>query len=260
MLATSTSHRSVHVWKRNRDVFLHLWKAELSWPIVEPVLIMVGLGLGLGTFVELDGDESYLQFIVPGLLGVFPMFAAVSECGWGSYSRMEMQHTFDAIMATPVSVDDIITGEIIWAASRAVLSTFYILVVALILTPFYDLVQSPLFWLTLPFAFLHGFMFGALSLSYTANVRAMSQLMYFFSLIVMPMFYLGGVFFPLDDLSLGYRIAAWLLPISHVAEINRGLVMGGLDFGMIFNFLWILVATALLYRLALWRMRVRMIT
>lgn len=260
MMATSVSHRSFHVWKRNRDVFMHLWKAELSWPIVEPVLIMVGLGLGLGTFVELDGDDSYLQFITPGLLAVFPMFAAVSECGWGSYSRMEMQHTFDAIVATPVSVDDIITGEIIWAASRAALNTFYILLVALILTPFYDLVQSPLFWACLPLAFLHGFMFGAMSLSYTAHVRAMSQLMYFFSLIVMPMFYLGGVFFPLDDLSSGFQVAAWFLPITHVVEINRALVSGGLELSLLINLAWIVIAALLLYRLALWSMRRRMIT
>jgi lipooligosaccharide transport system permease protein len=259
MLASSVSNGSVHVWQRNRDVFLHLWKAELSWPIVEPVLIMIGLGLGLGTFVELDQDQDYLQFITPGLLAVFPMFAAVSECGWGSYTRMEMQHTFDAIMATPVSIDEIITGEIIWAASRAALNTFYILLVALVLTPFYDLIESPFFWLTLPFAFLHGFMFGALSLSYTANVRAMSQLMYFFSLIVMPMFYLGGVFFPLDDLSLGFQIAAWFLPITHVVEINRALISSEWDWTLIFNLLWIVLAAYGFYRLALWRVRVRMI-
>jgi lipooligosaccharide transport system permease protein len=259
MLAAGTAQGSIHVWQRNRDVFLHLWKAELSWPIVEPVLIMIGLGLGLGTFVELDQDQDYLQFITPGLLAVFPMFAAVSECGWGSYTRMEMQHTFDAILATPVSIDEIITGEIIWAASRAALNTFYILLVALVLTPFYDLIESPLFWVTLPFAFLHGFMFGALSLSYTANVRAMSQLMYFFSLIVMPMFYLGGVFFPLDDLSLGFRIAAWILPITHVVEINRALISAEWDWTLIFNLLYIVVAAFIFYRIALWRVRVRMI-
>ncbi|MEX2238055.1 MAG: ABC transporter permease [Dehalococcoidia bacterium] len=259
MIATDVSHRSFHVWQRNRDVFLHLWKAELSWPIVEPVLIMIGLGLGLGTFVELDGEQDYLQFITPGLLAVFPMFAAVSECGWGSYSRMEMQHTFDAIVATPVSVDDIITGEIIWAASRAMLNTFYILLVALVLTPFYDLVESPLFWACLPFAFVHGFMFGSMSLGYTANVRAMSQLMYFFSLIVMPMFYLGGVFFPLDDLSEGFQIAAWFLPITHVVNINRALVSGGLDWAHIIDLAWILVVGAVLFRFALWSMRRRLI-
>jgi lipooligosaccharide transport system permease protein len=260
MLAANVSHRSVHVWRRNRDVFLHLWKAELSWPVVEPILIMVGLGIGLGTFVELDGDESYLQFITPGLLAVYPMFAAVAECGWGSYSRMEMQHTFDAIVATPVSVDDIISGEIIWAASRAVLSTFYILVVALALTPFYDLVQSPLFWLTMPWAFIHGFMFGAMSLSYTARVRSMSQLMYFFSLVVMPMFWFGDVFFPLDDLSQGYQIAGWFLPTTHVVAINRALMEGGLGPEHLIDFVWILVAGYLFFRLALWSMRKRMIT
>jgi lipooligosaccharide transport system permease protein len=98
-----------------------------------------------------------------------------------------------------------------------------------------------------------------MSLSYTAHVRAMSQLMYFFSLIVMPMFYLGGVFFPLDDLPRGFQIAAWFLPITHVVEINRWLISGDWDWTVPFNFLWIVIAAGAFYLVALWRVRKRMI-
>ncbi|MPZ24322.1 MAG: ABC transporter permease [Dehalococcoidia bacterium] len=259
MLAADVTHRSIHVWRRNRDVFLHLWKSELSWPAVEPMLIMIGFGFGLGTFVELEGDQDYLQFLVPGLLAVYPMFAAISECGWGSYARMSMQHTFDAMMATPVSVDDIITGEILSGASRAVLSTFYILLVALVLTPWFDLIESPLFILALPLAIIHGFMFAALSLAYTGQVRSMNQLMYFFTLVALPMFYLGDVFFPLDELPSEYQAAAWFLPITHVTALDRALVTGDFEVSLLIDLVWLLVASAGAWALALWSMRRRMV-
>ena len=104
---------SLRVWQRHRDVFLRLWRTELIGVMIEPFIVIVALGLLLGRFVDLDNDQTYVQFLAPGLLALFPMFAAVFECAWGSYVRLEMQGTYEAIIATPVSVDDAITGEIL---------------------------------------------------------------------------------------------------------------------------------------------------
>jgi lipooligosaccharide transport system permease protein len=81
------------VWQRSRDVFLRRLKTEAIGIAVEPFVVILALGLGLGRFVELDSGQDYVVFLAPGLLALFPMFAAVFECAWGSYVRLEMQGT-----------------------------------------------------------------------------------------------------------------------------------------------------------------------
>ena len=253
------SYRTFRVWQRNADVFLRLWHAELVWPIVEPILIILALGLGLGVFVELNGDETYMEFLAPGILSVYPMWAAVGECGWGSYVRMSMQRTFDAIIATPVNLEDVIAAEILWGSTRALISTMYILLVMLAFTPSYSLVDSPLIVLVPIVAVIQGVMFAAISMSYTSTAVSLASLNFFFSLVVTPMFWLGGVFFPLDDLPRGFQVLAWFLPVSHVVAIDRGLVEGNLHWSHLGDLIWVLVVTVLFFRLAIFLMRRRLV-
>jgi hypothetical protein len=99
----------------------NIWKAEAVWPFVEPLLTLVALGFGLGDFIELDRQESYIEFIGPGILAAYAMWMASAEACWGAYFRMD-QKTFDAILATPVSIDDITSGEVLWASTRSLIS------------------------------------------------------------------------------------------------------------------------------------------
>ena len=126
------------------------------------------LGLGLGAFVELDDGETYIEFLTPGLLALFPMFATVFECAWGSYVRMEMQHTYHAMVVTPVSLDDVIAGEILSGTTRAVITATSILVVATVLTPIYHMIDSPWAVLIPVWMIVPGVMFSALSISYAS--------------------------------------------------------------------------------------------
>jgi lipooligosaccharide transport system permease protein len=257
--AVDVSYRTVRVWQRNNDVFRHGWGPELAWPVFEPLIVMLGVGLGLGHFVELDSGQDYIQFLTPGVMAAYIMWAAVVEGAWASYNRMAYQKTFDAMIATPVSIDDVITGEIAWAASRGVLSCTFLVIIALALTPFWDLVDSPLVFLAIPTAFLAGFMFGSLTLLATSFVTSVSQLGYFVSLIIIPMFWVGGVFFPPDELSSGMRVFAWFLPLSHVVDLQRAWVTGDLSWGILVDVAWIVVVTAALYLATLRSMRRRLI-
>ena len=81
------SLRALRVWQRNRDVYLRLWRSELVWPLAEPIISLLALGIGLGGLVELPSGQRYIEFIAPGLLAVFPMWAAAGECAWGSFFR-----------------------------------------------------------------------------------------------------------------------------------------------------------------------------
>lgn len=253
------SYRSLRVWQRNGDVFLRLWHAELVWPVVEPILILLALGLGLGVFVELGSDETYMEFLTPGLLAVYPMWGAVAECAWGSYMRMSMQRTYDAIIVTPVNLEDVIAGEILWGSTRGLISTFYIILVALLFTPAYSLVDSPLVVLVPIVAVLQGIMFSSISMCYTSTAASVASLNFFFSLVVTPMFWLGGVFFPIDSLPQGFQVLAWFLPVSHVVAIQRGLVEGSLQWSHLGDLAWILVVGVFFFRLALLLMRRRLI-
>ena len=252
------SYRAYRVWQRNRDVYLRLWKAEAIWPLAEPLITLLALGLGLGGLItrsELPGDQRYIDFIAPGILAVFPMWAAAGECGWGSFFRMENQRTYHAIIATPVSIEDVITGEILWGATRGFISSVYILAVSAA----FGLLDSPLALLVPVMAYISSFMFASISLSYTSVARSISSLNYFFALFVTPQFWLGGVFFPLERLPEELQVAAWFVPATHVVDIYRGLVQGQLNLGHLGDLAWIAVVAAVFYYLALISMRRRLI-
>jgi len=252
------SYRAYRVWQRNRDVYLRLWKAEAIWPLAEPLITLLALGLGLGELItetELPGNQRYIEFIAPGILAVFPMWAAAGECGWGSFFRMENQRTYHAIIATPVSIEDVITGEVLWGATRGLISSVYIVAVSAA----FGLLDSPMVLLAFPIAYISSFMFASISLSYTSVARSISSLNYFFALFITPQFWLGGVFFPLERLPEELQAAAWFVPATHVVDIYRGLVQGQLNLSHLGDLAWIGVVAAVFYYLALISMRRRLI-
>lgn len=251
----SLSFLAFRVWQRNRDVYFNIWRAEIVWPIVDPLITLVALGIGLGDFVELPVEQDYVEYIAPGLLAVFPMWFAAGETGWGSFFRMENQRTFDAIVATPASIDDVVTGEILWAATRALMSVFYIL----ILIAAFGAIDSALAIFVLPVALLPGLMFGAISLCWTSMARSISQLNYFFAAFITPQFWLAGVFFPLDSLPEWVQTVAWFTPASHAVDVYRGLVEGDLDWLHLVDIAWMVVVTAVFYVGAVFLMRRRLV-
>lgn len=249
------SLRSLRVWQRNRDVYLRLWKSEIIWPVVDPLITLLALGIGLGGLVELGDNREYVDFIAPGLLAVWPMWSAAAECGWGSFFRMENQGTFDAIVATPVSIEDVITGEILWGTTRALISATYILV---IITAF-GTVDSFLAILILPLAVLAGVMFASIALVSTSIARSISSLNYFFAAFITPQFWLGGVFFPLDRLPEWAQTVAWFIPVTHVVKVYRGLTSGDLQWSHLGDVAWIVVVAAIFYTVAVFSMRKRLV-
>lgn len=253
------SSGAYRVWQRHRDVLLRLWKSEFVAQIIEPVIVILALGIGLGRFVELDNGEEYVEFLAPGLIAMFPMFAAVFECAWGSYMRLEVQGTYKAILATPVSVDDVITGEILWGTTRAVINGAYILAVAAALNPWLHMIDSPWAILIVPLSIVPGVLFSALSICFAAIARAMSQFSYFFNLVINPMFWFGGAFFPFDQLPQWARVLGWFIPLTHVVELYRGLIEGEFAWTMAADLAWLAVVGVFFYWLALVSMRRRLV-
>ena len=114
MMPENLSRLAWAVWRRNLDVYLKSWRVNLLTPAFEPVLYLLALGFGVGSYIsEIDGVP-YVRFIAPALVAISVMNASFFECTYGSYVRMYYQKTFDAIVATPVSIEEVIPGEILW--------------------------------------------------------------------------------------------------------------------------------------------------
>jgi len=259
MSVLGVSYRSYRVWQRNRDVIIRLWFAELAPPVLGPLMVITALGLGLGAFVELEGGERYIEFLTPGILALFPMLWAMFECGWGAYGRMNMQHVYDAVIATPLNVEDVVAGDILWGGTRGAFQGVHILIAAALFTPAYGLIDSPMAVLIVPFALLYGVLFASMAMCYTSIAPSMSSYNFLWAFVVNPMFWFGGAFYPLDSLPGGLQVLAQFIPLTHVVEINRALIEGEPAWSNLGNFAVVLGTSAFFFALALWSMRRRLI-
>ena len=127
--------RSFKVWQRNRDAFFRVWKTELGGVVAEPLLVLTAVGLGMGTYIGDIGGRSYTEFVAAGLLASYAMFGATFECTFGTYMRMETRRLFQGILATPVSVNELVLGELFWAATRSLMHATVLLTVSFAFRP-----------------------------------------------------------------------------------------------------------------------------
>ena len=254
-LVPEVSYRAWRVWQRNLDTYLRLWATELWPPLIEPLLFLIALGYGLGVYVLPIAGQNYLQFIAPGILAQAVMFSSSFECLYGSFIRMDYQKTFDAMIATPLSIDDVITGEILWGTTRGLISGIAVLLMVGAL----GLLPSPLAPLALLVAVLGAFTFAALGMVFTSIAPSINFFNYAYTLFLAPMFLFSGVFFPISRLpDLAQRLA-WFSPLAHIVTPARALVSGQFEAGMFSDLVWLLVLGLGAYFVALARMRRRLI-
>lgn len=214
--------RAFRVWQRHFTVYTKLYKSSIALNFVEPVLYLAALGLGLGAFVREINGMPYIDFIAPGIIASSSMFAAVYECSYGTYVRMTYQKTFDAILATPVNIDDLIAGELMWGATKSLLyGTIIIFVISAL-----GLVESPLVLLAVPVLFMSGLIFAEISLIFVAVVPGIDSFNYFFTLFMTPMFLFSGIFFPLDTLPPLVTKIAFFTPLYHLVNVCRSFAHG----------------------------------
>jgi lipooligosaccharide transport system permease protein len=248
------SWRSVRVWQRNRDVFFKLWRSEAPGSVIEPIIILLSMGIGLGAYIGLVDGQRYIEFIAPGIIAGYAMFSACFECTYGSFVRMEYQKTYDAIIATPLNVEDVIAGEIFWGATRSFLTGVLILIIASAL----QLVHSPWALLIPLLSFIQGILFSSISMFFTSFAPSINTFNYFFTLFLTPMFYFSGVFFPLSSFPPEVQTFSWILPLTPVVHLTRGLVSGHLDITLLLSLAIIIVMIVPFFILALWLMRRRL--
>lgn len=229
--AASFARNACRVTLRNMLVWRRLAIPTSIGYVGEPLLYLVALGFGLGQVVPRLGGMTYAEFIAPGLVVSTVMYTATFECTFGSYTRMETQGTYDAILATPISIGELVAGEILFGGIKAAFGGVIVLGVA---TAF-GLVPS---WWALgiaPVALLAGLLFSAMALVTSSFSKSYDVFNYYFTLIIAPMYLFGGVFFPLDRMPAWIQRAALLVPLTHVVTLSRSLVRGTVSAGLLGN-------------------------
>jgi lipooligosaccharide transport system permease protein len=252
------------VWRRNFDVFMKTWHVNFLPSLIEPILYLLAFGFGLGTFVTSIEGTSYIQWIAPGLIAITVMYGSFFECTYGSFVRMYFQRTFDAIIATPVNVEEVIAGELLWGATRA---TFNAAIVLAVVAAF-GLVSAPWFLVMLPVAFFGGLLFASLGMCFTALAPNIEFFNYPTFLLITPMFLISNTFIPLASFpSQLQTIALAILPLTHISDLSRALVvgkivnLGGLapELVLVLAVFWIAFVTTFFFVLSIYLMKRRLI-
>ena len=253
-LTAGISYRAFYVLGRNCRVFLKTWKTSVIPPFLDPLFYLVGMGYGLGALVIKIQGMSYVEFIAPALIASVMMTAPFFENAIGSYVRLYYQRTFDAMVSTPVSIEDVATGEILYGSFKALVQGVAILSVVAM----FGLIKSPLAAFIPLLCVFAGFVNGAIALSYMTYIPAISYVDYLFTVIMTPMFLFAGTFFPVSQLPAWAQKAAYMMPLYHIVNITRALCSGD-NLGTIpGDLLWLLGCGSIFFVFSLYRMNCRM--
>jgi lipooligosaccharide transport system permease protein len=212
----------IAVWRRNYLVWKKLAAESVLGNVIEPLLYLVGFGIGFGALVpEVDGVK-YIAYLAGGTVCYSTMMSASFEALYSGFARMHVQRTWEGILNAPVSLEDVVFAEWIWAASKSFISGGAVLLVAAAL----GLGQSWTMVLILPLAFLIGLTFAGMGLVMTAMARSYDFFMYWFTLALTPMMLLSGVFYPLAHMPAWLQAIANALPLTHAIALGRPLLLG----------------------------------
>lgn len=222
--------RALRIVHRNALVYRHVWRGSLFASFAQPVGFLLAMGIGLGRLVDrggaaLPGGVSYLQFLGPGLLAAACMQTAAFESTWPVHAKIADRRNYDAIDATPMTLWDVVAGELAWMAVR-LLSVAAVFMLALAL---FGIIHSPRALLAIPAAVLNGLAFSAPLIAVAVASRRPNDFNVVFRFILTPLFLFSGVFFPVSQLPPFLQRVAAFTPLFHGVELVRGILLNTLD-------------------------------
>ncbi len=214
--------RALNVWRRNALVWRRLIGPSVMINFGEPLLYLLGLGYGLGLFIGQMAGMDYLTFLASGIVASSAMTTASFEGLYSVFTRMVPQRTYEGMLATPMEVDDILAGEMLWCASKSLMNGVAILAVAAALGAVAD-------WralAALPVVFAIGLCFAGPAMVVSALAPSYDFFNYYFTLAITPMFIVCGVFYPITALPAALQAFVQILPLTHAVALVRPLVAG----------------------------------
>lgn len=219
--------KAAAVWFRNFTVYKKTYKMNIVPNFFEPLFFLISMGLGVGSYIKEMNGEPYLSFIAPGLLASQAMMGASFEVTYNCFVKMNFGRSYDAIMATPVNVEEIALGEILWAVTRGVLySTIFFIILSV---PPFRVIGTWEALLCLPASALTAAMFATIGLTFTALNPSIDLYSYYYTMFLSPMFLFSGVFYTVSRIPEWAQSLVQVLPLYHAVELNRQLVHGRFD-------------------------------
>jgi len=239
------------VMSREVANFRTFWKATTFSSVLEPIIYLVAFGIGLGSTVvdRVDGLE-YVEFVGTGMVATAVIFSSALPAMFGTFVKYKFQNTYDAILAAPVDVEELVTAEMLWIGIRSGFYGCFPLLVAMA----FGLDPAPGMLLVPLFCFVTALGFAAFGIAVAGTVAKIDQFSYVTTLFVTPLFLVAGTFFPIDDLPPGFRAAAQLNPLHHLVELVRHASFGFEATDLI------RIAVLMAFATVLWRVAVRRMT
>ena len=225
VIAVTSSLRFMHFARRNYLVWRKMAVATLITHLTEPLVWLLFIGYGLGSMLPAIDGVSYIQFLGAGMLCLSVVNTTSSEAVHGASARWKFRRTWEGILNTPLTASDIVVGEWLWGAGKGVIAATVMLLVMLVMR----IVAFPMGLWALPAALLIGLVFAGFALIVVGLAKRDDVLAYYFSLVLMPLTGLSGVFFPIERLPEALQIVARVLPLSHAVDLLRGFTTGVLS-------------------------------
>ncbi|MBI5368678.1 MAG: ABC transporter permease [Planctomycetes bacterium] len=243
------------VWRRDVTVYRRTWKLNILPNFFEPVFYLLAMGFGLAGYVRPIEGLPYLDFIAPGLIATQAMMGASFEVTYNCFVKLTFGKTYDAIMATPVNIEEIAVGEMLWAITRAMT---YAVIFFVVLWGF-GLIHTPLALLAIPVAFLTGALFAGIGLSFTALVPAIDFFTFYYTLFISPMYLFSGIFFPVAEMPGWAQAISWCMPLTHAVAVLQALFRARCDLATAGHMACLLGLTVLFGLLAVNLLRRRLV-
>jgi lipooligosaccharide transport system permease protein len=244
-----------HLWERNAAIYRRTYKFNVLPNFFEPFLYLLAMGLGLGAYLTRIQGIEYIDFIAPGLLATSAMFGASFEVTFNCFVKMQFGKVYDAVMSTPLSIEDVGLGELLWATTRSLIYGMIFIAIAAL----FGVVHS---WLVVftPLAIaLTGLMFAVIGLAFTASIPLIDFFSYYWTMFITPMFLFSGIFFPLDRMPDWVQAVAWFIPLHQAVNLMRALVLTGDVGAALAAAAWIAVLTGALFVVPLNLLRRRLV-
>src|SRR5438067_2823466 len=245
---SSPAVRSLQSWAYR---YKRTWRGSAVSGVLQPVLFLAAMGLGLGSLVNRGhatslGGVTYLVFLAPALLAAAAMQTAAMESTWPVMAAVKWLKTYDAMLATPLRVRDVLFGHLTWIALRVLMTCAVFLAVMAA----FGAVKSPEAVLLLPVGVLTGLAFAAPIAAYAVTLERDSGLSALFRFGIIPMFLFSGTFFPVSQLPAALRPVAYITPLWHGVDLSRHLALGrasllGSLAHVAYLLVWIVVGTAI---------------
>ena len=251
----TVSSGALQVWQRNFLYFKKTWMVSLFWIVLEPVIYLGAIGFGLGAFVNNIGGISYIEFFFPALLSSTAMMVSFFEATYGNYTKLTHQKTYATIMLTRVGPEEIVAGELLWAASKGFFGVIGVTFVAI----FFGLIDSYRILLALPILFFVSVLFSCLGMVFTSVARNYDSFIYSTSGLIVPMSLLSGTYFPIEQLPVGLRYVAYLFPLTHGVSAVREVLTQGPSWWVLGHVIFLITVSLVLMNVSFIRIQKKLL-